>query len=120
MRKDTCGRIAHEHRSHVALARIVEGKLGLNDGQLTLVWLEIDNLPRFRVQAGQAAFDFTLELFLRNLLGFVHPGRIIESLPVPSRYPPSCCRGSVGRQQNAPSPLISLILTPSGGDANAE
>ena len=57
----------------------------LDDRKLTLVQLEVDDLPGFGFLPGQFLLHFPLELVLGHLAGFLHPGCTIEALTVPPR-----------------------------------
>jgi hypothetical protein len=53
-------------------------------GHLALVKFEVDDLPRFGRPPRQFLLNrLLLEVLLRHLTGFVHPGCTIEVLPVP-------------------------------------
>src|SRR5271157_4609256 len=52
----------------------------LDDRDLTLIDLEIDQLRRLAVLAGQLFLYLPLELRLRHLSGFVQPGCTFEAL----------------------------------------
>lgn len=51
----------------------------LDNWQLALVYLEINELVRFRVLPGQFLFDLALELLFRQSLGFVQAGCTFEA-----------------------------------------
>src|SRR5256885_15516332 len=55
----------------------------LDDGNLTLVKLEVNNLPRFCFLSGQLLLNFPLKFFFWHLASLVQPGCTIELLPVP-------------------------------------
>src|ERR1039458_9838657 len=54
--------------------------------QLALVGLEIEDLPRLGVLAGQVVIHLALEFLPRHRSGFVHPGCTIEPLSVPPSH----------------------------------
>src|SRR6266851_943594 len=58
----------------------------LDHGQLALIKLEVDNLPRFGFFARKMPLDLSLELFPGECLGFVHPGCTSELGPISARY----------------------------------
>src|SRR5580692_2712290 len=69
------GFVTPQHES-----RRLEGML--QHGQLTFVEFEVNDLPRLRFLACQVALYFSLECFLRQLLGFVQPGCTIELISI--------------------------------------
>jgi hypothetical protein len=54
----------------------------LDDGQLTLVKLEINNLPGLGFFTRKVPFDLALEAFLRHLFGLVQPGCTVEVIAI--------------------------------------
>jgi len=81
------GFVGPEHESR-------DFKRTLDHGQLALVQLKIDDLPRLRFLAGQVAIHFPSKLFFRKLLRFVHPGCTVEFGSIATRhlYQFSCLR----------------------------
>ena len=55
----------------------------LNDRHLVLVQLEVDNLSRFGFPSREFLLQLLLEVFLRQVTGFMQPGSTIEVPPVP-------------------------------------
>jgi hypothetical protein len=58
----------------------------LDDRQLTLIKLEVNDLPRLGFLPREVPFDFVLKSLLWHFLRLVQPGCTIEVFSIPPRY----------------------------------